>query len=252
MEQDRFDALAISLADEGTSRRSVLGRLAAGGVAAALGITAFTTFGDEDAEAKKSCRKKCKNKEGNAKKRCKRKCKKKATAASCSTNTNCSGGQVCINARCTSTCTGAAQCSSGQVCLNGACTTACGTSAACGGGQVCVNGGCTNACIDSGDCTGGQVCIQGVCGTPNTPPADALLCTAQSDCDADQLCIAGVCVLGCDTNTDCTGGLVCGDLLNNPGLRICLAPSASCPGTPCTGLLSACILGICVGVGEAP
>lgn len=59
VEQDRFDALAISLAGEGTSRRSVLGRLAAGGVAAALGITAFTALEDEDAEAKKSCKKRC-------------------------------------------------------------------------------------------------------------------------------------------------------------------------------------------------
>lgn len=256
MEQDRFDALAISLADEGTSRRSVLGRIAASGVAAALGITAFTAF-EDDAEAKK-CKKKCNKKEGNAKKRCKRKCNKKknppVNPSSCSSNTNCAGGQICINARCTSTCTGNGQCAAGQVCLNGACTTACTSNANCAGGQVCVNGGCTNACLDSGDCTGGQICIEGVCGTPNDPPDDPAvdLCDATTPCPSGLLCVAGVCVLGCENDADCADGLICGNLLGGSlGSLVCIQPDAQCgPGNPCPGaLVSLCVLGICVEIG---
>jgi hypothetical protein len=252
MEQDRFDALAISLADEGTSRRSVLGRITASGVAAALGITAFTAFEDEDAEAKKSCKKRCKKK-NTAKKR--RKCRKKCNknnSSRCAINTDCKGGQVCLNAQCTSTCTGSAQCDSGKVCVNGACLTGCLTADQCSGGETCVNGGCTTLCTTSGDCTGGQECIEGVCGTPNTPPDDPAvnLCDSDAQCPGG-ICATGVCILGCEDDSNCAGALVCGNLLGATGPKVCIAPSTPCgPQNPCTGsALSLCLLGICVELG---
>ena len=247
VELDRFDALAKSLADDETSRRSVLGRLAASGVAAALGFTAFAN----GAEAKKSCLKRCKNK-STARKR--RKCRKKCgKAGGCALNTDCIGGQICINARCTSTCVGNGQCTGGKICVNGACVTGCTTNAQCSGGQTCVNGGCTTICTENDDCTGEQECIEGVCGTPNTPPDDPAvdLCGASTPCPSGLLCVAGICVVGCDTNTDCGSGLVCGNLLGSTGPKVCVLPATPCgPENPCTGtILSACVLGICIEVG---
>jgi hypothetical protein len=252
MEQNRFDALAISLADEGTSRRSVLGRIAASSVAAALGITAFTAFEHDEADAKKSCKKRCKKKKtGKKRRKCRKKCNKN-NSNRCALNTDCAGGQVCLNAQCTSTCTGSAQCGSGKICVNGACLDGCQSSAQCGGGQACVNGGCTTLCTGDGECTGDQVCIAGVCGTTNTPPDDPAvnLCDADAQCPGG-ICAAGVCVVGCADNTECADGLVCGNLLGATGPKVCIAPGAPCgPNNPCTGsILSLCLLGICVELG---
>ena len=62
MDANRFDDIAVSLADSGASRRSLLGRVAAGALAAALSALGIGGFGPEDAEAK-SCKKRCKKKE---------------------------------------------------------------------------------------------------------------------------------------------------------------------------------------------
>lgn len=254
VETSRFDDLAISLADERANRRSVLGRLLASGAAAALGVGGLAAFSADDAEAKKkkkkSCKSKCNKKKGNKKKKCKQKCAS-GTGAKCAINTDCAAGQICINASCTTTCVGNGQCTSGKVCVNGACVTGCTTTATCGGGQTCVNGGCTNICTADGDCTGGQVCIQGVCGTPNTPPTGVDLCgPSLPACGPGLACVAGICVIACTTSADCAGGLVCGSLLGDAGLKVCVAPSTPCgPQNPCTSAISACVLGICIEVG---
>lgn len=177
MEQDRFDTLARSLVDEGTSRRSVLGRLAAGGVAAALGISAFTALESDDAEARKSCKKRCKKKNTSKKRR---KCRKRCKKTSSPTPTPAAGFPITVN----TTLLGSA-CPLGTECGTG-------TGLECVGlvcvpidlGDVCVTG----ATCDTGQCTGGfcaQCDVANVCGTAGS----------EQCCVADADCIAGVCVL---------------------------------------------------------
>lgn len=183
MEQDRFDALAVSLADEGTSRRSVLGRLATGGVAAALGITAFAGFEDDEAEAKKKCKKRCKKKNTSKKRRkCRKRCKRKTTTTTSTTPAPPAAGfPITINTTLLGTpCTA----------LGGECGT--GTGLECVGvvclpidlGNVCVTG----ATCDTGQCTGGfctECGVLNLCGTVGS----------QQCCVANATCVAGLCVL---------------------------------------------------------
>src|SRR5215203_408178 len=72
MDSNRFDRLAVLLADTGTSRRSLLGRLAPGGFAAALASLGISGFATENAEAGKKGR----GKKGGKKKAktCEQKC----------------------------------------------------------------------------------------------------------------------------------------------------------------------------------
>src|SRR5688500_11896143 len=53
MDGNRFDNLAVSLADSEYSRRSLLARLVGGGFAAVLAALGIVDFSAEDAEAKK-------------------------------------------------------------------------------------------------------------------------------------------------------------------------------------------------------
>ena len=180
VEQDRFDAFAVSLAGEGTSRRSVLGRLAASGVATALGITAITAFGDEEADAKKhkkrkGCVQKCnRKKKKNARNACKQKCK---TASP----TPAAGFPITLNTTLL-----------GDVCTIGG--TECGTNS----GLECVAFICVpidlgDVCVTGDDCGTGQ-CNGGVCSQ-----CDMLnVCGAagnQQCCVADADCVANNCVL---------------------------------------------------------
>ncbi|MFN8677995.1 MAG: hypothetical protein U0Z70_16565 [Thermomicrobiales bacterium] len=176
MEHGRFDALTISLADEGTSRRSVLGRLAAGGLAAALGVTAFTALEGDDAEAKKKCKKRCKNKNTAKKRRkCRKRCKKTSSP------TPAAGFPITID------------------------TTLLGTSCTAGGGEcgtgtglecvalVCVPIDLGDVCVTGADCATGR-CNAGVCAE-----CDVLnVCGAAGSeqcCVVDADCIANACVL---------------------------------------------------------
>ena len=74
MDGNRFDELAMALAESGASRRSILTRVLGGSFAAALAAIGITGFEPEEAEAKKNCRKKCKHKKTHKKRK---KCKKK-------------------------------------------------------------------------------------------------------------------------------------------------------------------------------
>lgn len=179
MEQDRFDALAMSLVDEGTSRRSVLGRLAAGGLAAALGITAFAALEDDEAEAKKSCKKKCKNRNTAKKRRkCRKKCKRTSSPPPPAQT---AGFPITVDTT-----------------LLGIACTPLGGECGMGTGLECVGLVCVP--IDLGDvCVTGATCSTGQCNAGVCSECDALnVCgTAGSEqcCVADATCVANLCVL---------------------------------------------------------
>lgn len=98
----------------------------------------------------------------------------------CTSNTQCTNGQVCISGTC-QVCTASTQCSGGQACVTGKCQ-ACTADTQCPAGQVCVNGTCQAPCTST-SCTGGQVCIDKKCQK----------CTADSQCPSGQVCQNGVC-----------------------------------------------------------
>ena len=63
MYADRMDALAMSVADTGASRRTLLRRLGLGSLATALGVLGMGgLFGEEAAASKRGCRRRCKKK----------------------------------------------------------------------------------------------------------------------------------------------------------------------------------------------
>jgi hypothetical protein len=61
LDADRFDQLAVAVSHAAPSRRSLLRRIAGGGVATALAALGISGFGEEYAAAK-SCEKRCKQK----------------------------------------------------------------------------------------------------------------------------------------------------------------------------------------------
>ena len=60
MEAERFDELAASVAKGEASRRSVLFRFGGGGLAALLATLGIGGLDVEEADARRSCRKRCK------------------------------------------------------------------------------------------------------------------------------------------------------------------------------------------------
>ncbi|MEZ4562059.1 MAG: hypothetical protein R2853_04940 [Thermomicrobiales bacterium] len=178
MERDCFDALAISLAERSASRRAVLGRLTAGGVAAALGLTAAAARERNEAEARKTCQKRCKKKHS-AKKR--RKCRKRCQPTTPTTSPPpVAGFPITIDTALL-----------GNLCLIGF---ECGTNT----GLECVGVACLpidlgDACVSGADCRTGQ-CTDGACAVCN---ALNVCGTAgnQQCCVADAACSAGLCVL---------------------------------------------------------
>ena len=136
----------------------------------------------------------------------------------CSVDTDCPGGQICINGECVDDpapeCTVDSDCPQGEICINGKCVPdddvvdplpdpdddgpdpdpdpdpdpvgdECKIDADCPEGQVCVNGKCVTTCSIDSDCPAGYVCVNGVC---------VLACTIDSDCPDGQICVNGVCV----------------------------------------------------------
>ncbi len=139
----------------------------------------------------------------------------------CLTNSDCSGGQVCVNNACVA-CTNNAQCANGQICQNGACKIPqCVSNAGCNNGQVCVNNNCV-ACTSNAQCANGQVCQNGACAVPQCIDNlgckngqvcvnnNCVACTTNAQCGQGFQCKAGVCVdPQCASNGDCNNGQVC-------------------------------------------
>jgi hypothetical protein len=74
---------------------------------------------------------------------------------SCTVNSDCSDGKVCIQGTCNS-CTVNSDCSDGKVCIQGKCTF-CTLNSQCSDGKSCIQGVCS-PCVSSGDCSTGYMC----------------------------------------------------------------------------------------------
>lgn len=169
---------------------------------------------------------------------------------SCRSNTDCSGGAVCVDGTCARStcdsattscpCTADTQCTGGQVCLGGRCaapSTACRFNAQCGANRVCVNQACRAACSATAPCAAGQVCTDGVC---VDQPAGQ--CVRDSECGAGRRCLNSTCYNRCASAADCGAGLYCSDE------GVCLADTRRQPF--CTSNAqcesgSECIDGVC-------
>jgi hypothetical protein len=253
---NRFDELAMALAESGASRRTILGRVVSGSFAAALAAIAITGFAPDEAEAK-SCKKKCKKKNSKKKRRkCKKKCKKKD--GRCTSNSQCTGTDVCYNGGCVTLCIGGEQCPADTVCVNGVCVDTCANADDCAANEVCSGGGCVATCTQNSDCTGTSICVNNTCEIPTACPGGTEctggdicvneicipaplteLCDAENPCTGGLVCVANACAVSCATTGDCADGLVClGDL--------CVLGDECTSNAQCSGLLPVCLLGRCV------
>ena len=160
---------------------------------------------------------------------------------SCSADSGCPSGTVCIGGVCKKsdggTCATDSDCASG-FCAGGVCTPSnnnCGGSGlVCAPNQVCIGGACkTNnggACAMNGDCLSG-LCWGGVCKKP-----DGAACQMSGEC-ASGLCAGGVCTAsGCGAM-----GVVCA-----PG-SICVAGNCKKTDGGACVMNGECASGLCLG-----
>lgn len=197
MDAERFDELTASLAEEGTSRRSVLQRLGGGGLAAALAAFGIGGLDVEDAEAK-NCRRRCRNRNtARKRRRCLRRCRR-VSAQTCAppcTGTQICAGTTCINPPTACTGTGQGTCSGGFLCVGGICllSNCTGTGqGSCASGFLCIGGVCVLDDVDctgsgQGDCPNGLVCIDDICLLDDE-------CEENNDCDLLEVCLLGLCI----------------------------------------------------------
>lgn len=184
MEPERFDGLAASVAKNESSRRSMLFRFGGSGVAAFLAAVGIGGLDVDEAEAKKSCKKRCKKKDDKDKRRrCKRRCRKKGGNTPGSPNSF----PITVNLDL----------------LGDACTP---TGGECGDpndtGLECVASICVpvdlgdigDTCADGSDCATGRCSLGLLC---TDCPVASICGTAgnQVCCVVDATCAAGVCVL---------------------------------------------------------
>lgn len=137
------------------------------------------------------------------------------TGTSCTTNTDCSSGQVCNNGTCS-----LPPVDEGQSCTNNPCLS----------GLTCYLNFCRRDCTTTADCTGGKICDNGLCLPPVLGDVNDA-CTITSDCLSTLICTnGGLCgqpVTSCTGSSDCEQGLVC----NN---NVCGASGGGL-GSSCTG-----------------
>lgn len=177
MDANRFDDLVVDLANEDTSRRSLLSRIAAGTLGGALAALGLAGGGPDEAAAKKGCRKRCNTKHSKgARRRCKRRCRRRTTTPAGFPITNITFSL--LNTVCTP--------------AGGECGDAGTTGLECVG-LVCLPIDTGESCATGADCRSGR-CTGGVCAE-----CDAIsICGAGAErqcCVVDAECIAGLCVL---------------------------------------------------------
>ena len=155
-----------------------------------------------------------------------------ADDGACVRNTECGGGEECVDGQCVRTdaprvCVQSSDCRSGEICAQGLCVSDPGP------------------CQGEGDCPNGTTCHQvtGRCvGTSDPTP-----CLNDSGCATpSEVCVSGDCVAGCAT-TGCPSGEAC-----DPGTGRC-AQAPSCTGdSQCDRPSTICEGGRCVaGCGSA-
>jgi hypothetical protein len=217
MDGNRFDNLAVSLVDAGSSRRSLLARLVGGGFAAVLAALGIGAFSADEAEAKK----KVGRKRGGRKKAktCEQKCNKRGKRKR--------GGKGKGGGK------GKKSSQSKADCL-AKCQPA-GTSSAITSNQIFTGGtppigpGGTCTLGTVAGCVVGSTCVLDVAGTQICVSSDQVLtCTSSAQCPTGFCASIGICLpcstLGTticgqeSTQTCCAAGAEC-----HPTLDICLA-----------------------------
>lgn len=123
-------------------------------------------------------------------------------AESCSSDAQCSCGQVCANGKCRSRCN-PGNCLEGQLCQDGACIAGCRNNLDCSGDRSCINGQCLDPCELDDTCGQNAICRVSehrvVCLCPDgfrgepTQGCTRSECSVDSDCEIDKRCEAGSC-----------------------------------------------------------
>ncbi len=119
---------------------------------------------------------------------------------SCDDNSDCGGGELCVDGLCRPFCLDNDNCPSGApICDDdrNLCVQCLGNTD-CGDEQVCTNDVCVDidsGCSDNSDCSGGEFCDDGSC--------VSIECVDSSDCSAGEECRRFVCV---DEGSECTDG----------------------------------------------
>ncbi len=129
----------------------------------------------------------------------------------CTATVACPSGQTCQNGSCVQTpntgCSSDANCSNGQICVNSVCAVAqCSAQLACPSGETCQSGRCVpqSGCSSDANCSNGQICVQNACVAPQ--------CSAQLACPSGQTCQSGRCVAPppqCVNDAGCPNGQYC-------------------------------------------
>ena len=173
MDDRAFDALTKAVTETWPSRRTVLGRLGLGALAA-FGVGSGVSF--EEAAAKKSCKKRCKKKNtAKQRRKCRKKCKKTSPPAADA------GFPITVNTTLLGTaCTP----------LGGECGT--GTGLECVA-LVCVPIDLGDVCVTGEDCSTGR-CTSGICSDCDTLDICGTA-GSQQCCVTDATCVANACVL---------------------------------------------------------
>jgi hypothetical protein len=239
MDGTEFDHLMKRLATTRLARLTALRGLAAGSVAALIGMRLTADEADAHHRQRKRTICHCSNSSAASCRtltKAKKKVRKHLQRHPCDYKGRCKGFSGCAPA---AQCQNNNQCSGGQVCSNGQCVD-CTGDAQCTGGQVCVNGRCQQAakCQNNNQCTAGQVCVGGQC----------VDCTSYTQCPG-QTCRGGVCFGGgpCANSTQCVAPTTCEDPPATGSDRFCLygnicSTNADCGMFPTTPI---CVLGIC-------
>jgi len=167
----------------------------------------------------------------------------------CRTNTDCTGGKVCVENSCRATgaetCQFDLECGPNQTCVNNACVNECTGASQCGSGETCVGGRCetsTSECTTSDDCSGSESCVDGRCLPPCS--SSGTCSDSQDACDSDGFCHPDWHPQSfCTSSAQCANGSVCD---TDAGIcRIdCKASSPLVtnytPGPSCTGANADC------------
>ncbi len=200
------------------------------------------------------------------------------TPTTCSTDDDCSSGEVCLSGTCVTAGSAGTGCQMDNDCLNplicivNVCQqppTTCSTDSDCSSGEVCLNGSCvasgsagTNCQMDN-DCLNPLICTANICQQPPTG------CIIDSDCSSGEVCLNGSCAASgsvgtpCTADQNCSAGLFCAsdetcqiltgcrDDNDCPNDQICLADGTCVPqgstGTPCT-MDANCNTGLICGI----
>lgn len=129
-------------------------------------------------------------------------------SAECTRDSQCTGGKVCDNFTCktpasANECTTRSDCSANEVCLDGECvaqSTSCVFNSECDNGK-CVDGACVASCTTNAQCGTFEHCRQGLC--------EAVECRRTADCTTGNICLDATCVKSCTQSSQCGAGYVC-------------------------------------------